>query len=509
MFDINSLAGAISGEIVQRGNTETAHGIATDSRVIPSGHLFVALRGTNFNGHRFADHALRKGAAGVIVENLDWFDSEKELLDDKWVIRVENTYRALADMASWWRRECGWTLIAVTGSCGKTTTKEMIHDILSTQLRCGRSAGNFNNEIGLPMSILSFPQDLDVVVVEMGMNNPGEIRNLSRIARPDIGVVTSVAPVHLQNLGTVDDIRKAKSEILEGISRGGAFVWDMDDPFANIIGAQAVSGFSLLGKPVASGWSYFRFFPELASDPRVEPITPAEAKADPASPQTVLRAENIALNYDGSLEYNLRSGDKQKGDCPGLKVTIPSFGSANVVNSCIALAVSAGMGISLEQGVEALRGFSNVGARMRRLSHSSGARIVDDSYNSNPVSMSMALRDLLMLPCNGRRIVVMGDMLELGEKSLEFHSRIVSYMIDSEIDFIAGVGPLTGEAMSTANGAEGRAMSFDSAKDAAQYLNTMISGDDLLLVKGSRGMHLENFISSLTLAESVESAWIR
>lgn len=491
-FDVRELAVAAGGRIVRLGET-VAHGISTDSRTLEKGCLFVAIIGECFDGHRFADHALRKGATAVLVSKLDWDDSEREFGKDRTIILVDDTVKALGAMAGWWRRKCGWKVIGVTGSCGKTSTKELLRLTLSARWDTGGTQGNLNNEIGLPVSILAAPPDLDVFVAEMGMNHPGEIDRLSAIAGLDAGVLTSIAPVHLEYLESLENIAAAKAEMIRNISEGGALVWDVGDPFASEIGRMGVEGGELLGIPVASGISFPDLFAGLYR--AIGRGGPSGGGKDRPRANALFRAENVSLDSEGHSSYTLvceSTGER-------FQVVVPAFGTVNVLNSLLAIAAATAMGVEPAAAAGAVRKFRNVGSRMKSTILPMGAKLLDDSYNSNPLSFHMAVMDLVGLPCMGRRFLVAGDMLELGEKGQNLHEVSLDYALSSGIDGIYAVGPLMAGAAGGFGG--NRIRIFDDPSVAGTSLASEIGPDDIVLVKGSRGMRLEGTVVALNSSE--------
>ena len=353
------------------GNSETVlSGISTDSRSIKPGELFWALKGEQYDGHDFALKAIEQGAAGIVVQK-DWWNSEvatKRLSNSRIpvIITVNDTLKALGDLAAWWRQQHNVRVIAITGSSGKTTTKEMVADILEQESRTLKNQGNFNNLIGLPLTLLQLKVRHQNAVLEMGMNRPGEIGRLTEIADPDVGVITNVGMAHIEGLGDLQGVAKAKTELVEKISSKGEVVLNGDDELL----LKTASGF---------GKQWITFGLGEKNDVRADGIRH-------------LGVEGVSFD----LLY--------RGDSRPVRLKAP--GLQNVLNALAASAVSLCLETSFEHIVEGLADFAGLKGRFMVTSLPNGIILVDDTYNANPSSLTAALTSLGSLVNEERKIIV-------------------------------------------------------------------------------------------------------
>jgi UDP-N-acetylmuramoyl-tripeptide--D-alanyl-D-alanine ligase len=451
-----------SGEPV---SDRVVKGYAIDSRRIEPGQLFFAIRGQRHDGHEFVTSALERGAAGAVVER-----SFREGLPGSLhpqLIPVADTTKALQDLARYVRRQWGGRVIAVTGSMGKTTTKEMIAALLATRLRVHKSHGNLNNHYGLPLTLLGLESLHEVAVVELAMSASGEIARLARIAEPDVGVVTNVAPVHLEFFDSVDAIASAKRELIENLGHGNGkptAVLNFDDARVR----KFAEGFD--GNVVTFGLS--------------------------EGPQ--FRGTNVRPHEGGSRF--LLSGPGIEGE-----FTVPLPGGHNVENALAALATAAACGLDSANLGPVLAAFRNLAQRTEIFTLPGKITILNDCYNSNPRAMERMIETLAGWAGAKRRIVVAGEMLELGPTSPEWHRQIGRKVVECGID---GLVAVQGDARYIREGALGagmdpaRAVFFPSAPEAGRYCGSLLEPGDVVLVKGSRGVNLER-VTEL-LAKSME-----
>jgi UDP-N-acetylmuramoyl-tripeptide--D-alanyl-D-alanine ligase len=438
-------------------------GVSIDSRTIRNGMIFFALKGERFDGHRFVSAALEKGAAGAVVES-GWF-GENAPSTQAVMIPVPDPLKALQDLASIYRKLFSFPIIAVTGTNGKTTTKDMIAAVLQTKFRTAKTEGNLNNGIGVPLSVCAWDKSREIAVLEMGTNHFGEIRRLCEIARPTHGVLTNIGRAHLEFLGDLDGVAREKSALLQSLAEGGGTAFlNGDDP-------RLVSMKSLSPRAVIYGFGD-------GCD-----ITGRIVKTEPVG-ATLLETE-------------------------GRRFRIPVPGTYNASNALGAVAVGKEFGVPWDSIQEALERFSPPDHRTQ-ITAVAGVRIVDDSYNANPSSVEQAVLMLKSMPSLKRRAVALGDMLELGGRSEEEHRRIGA--------FVADVRPnaffCTGEAM-TAAADEARShgmrnvFHFASKPELSASLKGWIREGDGVLVKGSRGVAMEETVETLTafLKVQPESGW--
>jgi UDP-N-acetylmuramoyl-tripeptide--D-alanyl-D-alanine ligase len=412
-------------------------GLSIDSRTIKKGELFVALKGDNFDGHDFLKDALKAGAGAVV--NIP----TPEKPQDKTLIYVKNTLAALQDIARHMRLRMNVPVIGVTGTNGKTTTKELLASILGKSHRVLKTQGNMNNHIGLPLSIANMRGDETVMVLEMGSNAEGDINLLCEIAKPGVAVITNVGPAHLEGFGSLEMVRKTDLEILAYVKSASA---NADDIFL----MEGLKEFS--GDLVTYGI-------ESRTDIHAEDIRLEE------------KAARFTLCFKGGRQISVRLG---------------IAGKFNIYNALAAASVADEMGVDLEQIKNGLESFTGVPMRME-IKELFGALVISDVYNANPASMREALREL-MRQKKQRTIAVLGDMQELGQYSEDAHRELVRLMSDLNIDIFIAVGKEMERASSEFRGICYKA---DDSTGARSVLLSICRDGDTVLVKGSRGMHME------------------
>ena len=419
-------------------------GWSVDTRTQNPGDVFFALRGPNFDGHDFVAAALDKGAAAAIVERSTGKAGE---------LVVSDSLAALQRLAAWARREWGGKVVGVTGSAGKTTTKDAIAHLLSVEMPVGKTVGNLNNHVGVPLSVLRLPDESRVAVLEMGMNHAGEIRDLAKIARPDIGVVTNVGFAHAESFDSIDGVAAAKRELIEALPPEGVAVLNADDP--------RVRRFSEThpGRAVTFGFS------ESAS----------------------VRAEALE-QLGGVMRFRVCGID--------FETALP--GRHAVMNLLAGIAVAGVLGIEPAKLTAAVRSFTAGKMRGERLERN-GVVIWNDCYNSNPEA-ARAMLDVLRETPAQRRIAVLGEMLELGRTSPQLHEQVGRYAVGRGIDFLIGVRGDARSMIDAAVGAglpESAAIFFEDAGDAGAWVRQTARPGDAVLFKGSRGVKVERALERL------------
>ena len=445
-----------------RGNDTIPH-ITTDTRKIAAGDLFIALRGENFDGVDFAADALHKGAAAVLVNAPLSASVQKDLKKEKGtVLTVPDTLKAYQEIAHAWRMKFDIPVVAITGSNGKTTTKDLTAAVLSGRGTVCRTAANYNNEVGLPLTLLGITEDDTAAVVEIGMRGLGQIAALAPVAAPNIGIVTNVCEVHMELLGSIENIAKAKAELVEAIPAGGTVLLNADDERVAAMRSMAADGVRVLTYGIG-------------------------ADAD-------IRAEALRLAAGGS-QFMVTWGNERHD------YSIPLAGRHNVSNALAALAAGFVLGCTPQEMQAGLRTLTPT--KMRYEVHEIGARrFINDAYNASPSSMCAAIETTASL-YHGRRIAVLGDMLELGAAAEEAHREIGKRV--AELGFAALV--TYGEQarwMHKAAEAAGCSVCYhaESHEAAAKYLREMLVDGDTVLFKGSRGMKMEQIIALLTEEEA-------
>lgn len=453
--------------------------VAIDSRQAQAGSLFVALPGETRDGHAFISDALARGAVAVIAEsraragtglgpNVHWIHTEQPGVAGLQlspfplapiVFIAPSSLQALQRLAGFWRRSFKCQVVGVTGSVGKSSTKELIAAVLCQRFRTLKSEGNLNNEIGLPLTVLELNELHERVVLEMGMYALGEIKTLCEIAQPRIGVVTNVGPVHLERLGTLENVARAKAELIEALPNDGAAILNGDDE--RVLAMQS--------------------------------HTRARVVRYGLNPQCDVRADSIAsFGLDG-IEFTLHHGGDK------LRVRSPLVGRHNVYTALAATAVGLVEKLSWE---EIARGLQDVTAqlRLRAVQSENGATILDDTYNSSPASALAALNVLADL--SGRKIAVLGDMLELGAEELRGHQVVgarAAHIVDALIA-VGSRGKWIGETARDAGLSEKQILFADNNVQAIDMLRTLIRPGDKILVKGSRGAAMEEIVGAFARA---------
>jgi UDP-N-acetylmuramoyl-tripeptide--D-alanyl-D-alanine ligase len=473
-WDLVDVVRATGAEVQRRGSASVFTCVATDSRKLAPGALFVALRGERFDAHHFVAEAAGAGAAGVVVERVP---SDLEPFEDLTVLVVPDSLRALQDLAADLRRRLAPCVLAVTGSNGKTTTKEMLAAILAA---AGGAAGvlktqvNLNNLIGVPLTLLRLAGGDRHAVIEMGMNAPGEIWRLAEIADPDVGVITNVAPAHLEGLGSLAGVARAKGELFARMRRNAVAIVNADDPHVSALGDDFEG-------PVV------RF-----------------AVGDGAAAE--VRAEEVRIDEHGNAAFRLHVGGATA------PVHLRIAGRHNVGNALAAAAAAHAVGVGVEAITTGLGAALPVGSRMRVRTLANGVTIVDDSYNANPASVAAALRSLREAPAR-RRLAVLGDMLELGATASDLHRDIGRLAAELGIDALYLFGEHAAATAQSARAAAGDAHASGGtlAPGAVHVLTThaaiaaavadVARAGDWVLVKGSRAQRMEEVVRLLGAAE--------
>jgi len=435
-------------------------GVSIDSRTVARGELFVAIHGPRHDGHSFVVAALEAGAlAGVVAEDrlLGYPEQYRSKL-----LAVPDTLAALQDLAQAVRTRWGRRLAAVTGSAGKTTTKEILAALLAARFRVLKSEGNLNNEFGLPLQLLRLDEADEAAVVELGMSHAGELKRLAEIARPDVGVVTRVAPVHLEFFASLDEIALAKRELIEGLAgRESVAVLNADDSRVARF-AQAAPG-------------------------RVVTFGVAE-RAD-------FRAENILDRGLNGSEFDFLGPEGRA------RLSLPLPGRHNISNALAALAAASVWGVGAAEAREVFPKLEATGMRGRVLHYDAGFTVINDCYNSNPVALAAMVGLLTSTPAAGRHILAAGEMLELGPASADLHREAGrAAAATGKLDWIIGV---QGEAENFVRGAveaghlDTQAKFFASSTEAGAFVGNLMERGDVLLVKGSRGVKMERIVEAL------------
>jgi len=444
-WTVEQIAGITGGRLAGRAGVQV-QGVSTDTRTLKPGDLFVALRGPRFDGHAFLGEAERAGAAACLCE-------ERVTGSGVPVVTVDDTLKALGDLAANRRRQFEGPVVAITGTSGKTTTKEMVAAILETTGPGLKTAGNFNNLVGLPLTLFGLAPEHRWAVLEMGMNRRGEIARLSEIAAPTVGLVTNVGAGHLEGLGGIEGVARAKGELFAAIPPGGVAVVNCDDA-------------RVMQLPVANGVKRLTYGMGLES----------------------LDVTATLLDQDGlGSRFELRTAEGT------IVIRLQTPGNHQVTNALAAAAVAVTLEVPLAQIAAGLERFRPTRGRMMPVTLRDEMLLFDDTYNANPLSMRSALETLRDLEAPGGRFALLGDMLELGEEAAALHREVGTTAADC-LDGLVALGGLAGEVVAGARQgglAEARAQVAADHAEAVETLAPWLARGARILVKGSRGMRME------------------
>jgi UDP-N-acetylmuramoyl-tripeptide--D-alanyl-D-alanine ligase len=443
MMMLSRAAAALRAEM--RGMDVEFTRVATDTRTVQPGDLFVAIKGERFDGHQFVRQALDKGAVAVMIAEESDCDLQPALV-------VNDTRLALGQLAAWWRTQMPARLVAITGSNGKTTVKEMLAGILrvaSSSDAVLATQGNFNNDIGMPLTLLRLNQQHQYAVIEMGMNHLGEIDYLTRLANPDVALVNNAGAAHVGMLGSVENVARAKGEIFSGLKDGGIAVINADDIHAG------------LWRKLAGKHPVLDFGTGLGA---VRGSYVVHARGSEVTASTPV----------GELQFSLRVA-----------------GEHNVRNALAASAAALALGVEGNAIVTGLSEFGGVAGRLQFKSALHGATLIDDTYNANPDSVNAALTVLMANP--GTRILVLGDMGELGDDAAAMHAAIGRAARAANVDRLLALGEMSAEAVKAFGSG---AMYFERIEELLAELENQLDAEAVVLIKGSRFMHMERVVQS-------------
>ena len=442
----------IGGTWISGGQKTLITGLSTDSRKTGPGELFLALRGDRFDGHEFISKAIESGAAGAVVQ--------KDLLskgtypESAVIIAVDDTLKALGDLAGWWRYNHDVTVVAITGSAGKTTTKEMTSGILEMDGITLKSQGNFNNLVGLPLTLLKLTEEFQNTVLEMGMNREGEISRLTEIANPDVGVITNVGMAHLEGLGSLEGVAGAKTELIKKISSKGKIIINGD----NELLVKTASGFKREMTTFGLG-----------------------------EENDVVAVKVRDLGLDG-ISFFLKYREKSR------HIKLKVHGLHNVYNALAAAAVGTCLNVPSEHVIAGLESFSGIEGRLTVEVLSGGITLVDDTYNANPLSLKATLDSLEALKRKGGRIIIgLGEMMELGDATGAAHLEAGRLVAGLGAHSLIAIGEHAREVINGAKGdniSKKRAVAVQTREEMLEIIKKEMDRGDLVLLKGSRKMGL-------------------
>ncbi|TCS84417.1 UDP-N-acetylmuramoyl-tripeptide--D-alanyl-D-alanine ligase [Tepidibacillus fermentans] len=446
---------AISGTVVPaRVSDESIYGISTDSRKIGQGELFIPLVGEQYDGHDYIINVIQKGAVASL------WNRSKSIPEGITIplILVEDTLKALQELARYYRNKVNPKVVGVTGSNGKTTTKDLIASVLSTHYRVHKTKGNYNNHIGVPLTLLNMPEDTEVAVIEMGMNNRGEIEILTQIAYPDLAVITNIGESHLEFLKTRENIAAAKLEITKGLKENGILILNGDEPLLRTAMEKLDSSYHVIWVGSETGNDRF----------------PIEIRQN---------LNDVQFRHSSGEEYSL-----------------PLLGVHNVINGLMAIEVGIQLGVPLSKIKEGLKHPDLTSMRLEKTITKNGSTLINDAYNASPTSMRASLQILTTFRQYQKRIAILGDMFELGEQAEYYHQEIGQLCASLKLDLLVTTGQLGRLIASSAieHGMEKRHVyHFENVDEIAPFINQHSDPDSIILVKASRGMHLERVVQQL------------
>ncbi len=449
------IAKLINGSVPEGKRDVVINSVTTDSRETGNSSLFIPLVGDKFNGHKFIKELIddKRISASLSMEGVPEGAADSEVP----VIECRDTLEALGSIGAYCRSRFTGRVYGVTGTNGKTTTKELVHAVLSVKYRTHKSEKNYNNEIGVPFALMGLQENHDAAVFEMGMNHAGEIGRLTSMVRPDIAIITNAGAGHLEFLGSVENVAMAKSEILQGMKRGSLLIVNRDTECFDIIRDEAVSrGIEILSVGMDKPASVYPESYELTE-------------------------ESVSVRYHG------------------IDFSVPFYGKHNIYNLLIAIAVAETEGMNLEAAAEALKNFAGVSGRSEITGNT--FRVINDTYNSNPLSSEMALVSVAEIFSNRTKIAVLSDMKELGEQAPRYHYEIGKMAAVLGFDMICLYGEMSESYRSGAlEGGipEENVKVFPDKNKLSEFLINFLKGHEIVLVKGSRSMKMEDVVKSIT-----------
>lgn len=447
---VKDIVEATGGRLLCGDDNTVVRDVCIDSREIKEGDLFIPIIGEKQDAHRFIESALEVGAATLTSQHRGVVIAEKPY------IQVHDTVKAFQDIGAYIRDKFHIPVIAVTGSVGKTTTREMISAALSECVPVYQTEGNHNSQIGVPITLARMPEEADVAVLELGISNEGDMDILSRLVRPNICVVTMIGVAHIEYLKTKQNIRKEKLAIINGMQPGGLLFLNGDD--AMLAGMRNKTGVETLFYGTQDWCDY--------------------------------RAENIRMENCRYVYDYVHGNDR-------VQVVLNALGKHNVLNSLVGMAIADYMGYDVREAAQGFEDFK--GLRQRLISIPGKYTIIDDTYNASPDSMKASINVLAELPCKGKKIAVLGDMHELGVDSEEYHYEVGKYAADKAIDELVVIGELSQNIMRAVQESESgiKCYTFKDNGEVALYLLSVMEPDDIVLIKGSNSMRLNEIVNNM------------
>jgi UDP-N-acetylmuramoyl-tripeptide--D-alanyl-D-alanine ligase len=440
------LVEVIEGKIIVEGNNKTFNSLCIDTRKLEKNNVFLALNGEKFNGNIYVKEAMRRGASIAIVDEVNFSNDEIEGT----VIKVEDTYKALLNLAKYYRRKLGIKVVGITGSTGKTSTKDLVAAFLSSKYKVFKTKGNFNNHIGLPLMILGLDSSIEVAVLELGMSNSGEIHTLADCARPDVAIITNIGLSHIENLKTKENIFKAKMEITDFFTKDNILIVNGEDYYLNTI---KEDNFTIIKTGYDKSYSF--------------------------------NAENIILEEETTSFVVKNRNEKQE-------FTLPMVGAHNVLNALLGIAVAKALDVNYSEMKDGLKNIEATSMRLEFIK-ANGITIINDCYNASPDSMKAAL-DVLGNYKGGRKIAILGTMRELGDEAPKAHRSIGEYATEKS-DILITTGEFKEEYK--IGFAKEQVKTYETKEQLIGDLYNITEENDVILVKASRGIKFEEIVNQL------------
>jgi UDP-N-acetylmuramoyl-tripeptide--D-alanyl-D-alanine ligase len=453
-ISLKDILTAVEGKLLKCGNVHEFNHISIDTRKIEKDGVFIAIKGEKYNANEFLPDAIAKGAALCIIEEIKYED--KDLKENTSIIIVESTRKALLNLAEFYRSTLGIKVVGITGSTGKTSTKDMTYSILSEKYKVYKTQGNYNNEIGLPLTIFNLDKSYDIAVLEMGMNHFFEIHNMAKAAKPDLALITNIGISHIENLKTRENILAAKLEITDYFNNASKLILNIDNDMLSSV------------KNDNKNYEIVRCGCDAVSD---------------------IKADNIRLGEDFVM-FDIF--EKSSLVFKNFRINAP--GKHNILNALLAITAGKTVGLSYEEMNE---GIKKMEMTSMRLDIVKGKKytIIDDCYNASPDSMKAAI-DVLHNINGKRRIAILGSMMELGNEAYNSHREVAVYAKDNSVDYLVILGEFSSAYIEGFKDMD-RIKCFDSTESAIEFINTFLEEDDIILVKASRAMKLEKIVDDI------------
>ncbi len=456
-FNCSELGEAVGGKLLWGEPNMTFYGVTTDSRKVTKDSLFIPLIGEKFDGHDYIEQCFKAGASVCLTSK------QIPPVAGCSAVLVDDTAKALRDLAAWHRKKFDIPVVGITGSVGKTSTKDMVSCVLSQKYCVLKTQGNFNNEIGLPLTVLNIDNSHETAVIEMGMSGFGEISRLTAIARPRIAIITNIGVSHIEKLGSQEGILRAKLEILEGLDEDGLVVLNGDDP---------------LLKPLEGKLPFRTVFYGMNNG-----------------------CDYTALNYQTMGEQGTSFEITVNGSRYNVEIPVP--GIHNVYNALAAIATGIEMKIPMEIILYGIKQFSPGNMRQSIINHK-GIKIINDAYNASPQSMQAAINVLEEISSGSRSVAVLGDMFEMGDMSRDLHYSVGNFIKNKKINYLITVGQDSGmisQAVADSGNSEIKLRHFENNREALKYILGIVMPGDYILIKGSRGMKMEEIADGIMKSE--------